>query len=58
MVKGEFLVGAVADKIGRGGNIVPLLRPCVDCGLVTGHFCDGRIEPCFAEDWLGSKHED
>ena len=58
MVKGEFLVGAVADKIGRDGKNVPLLRHCVDCGLVTGSFCDGRIGPCFAEDWLGSKHED
>ena len=58
MVKGEFVIGAFADKIGRDGKIVPLLRPCVDCGFVSGSFCDGRIVPCFAEDWLGSKHED
>ena len=55
MVKGEFIIGAVANKIGRDGKIVPLLRPCVDCGLVTGSFCESR---CFAEDWLGSIHED
>ena len=55
MVKGELIIGAVANKVGRDGKIVSLLRPCVDCGLVTGSFCESS---CFAEDWLGSKHED
>ena len=31
-----------------------LMRPCVDCGLVTGRYCDGEEEdagpPCFAEN--------
>ena len=49
MVKGEFIIGAVASRVGRDGKIVPLLRPCVDCGLVTGSFCESS---CFAEDWL------
>ena len=55
MVKGEFVVGAFAEKLGRDGNIVSLIRPCVDCGLLTGNWCEAS---CFAEDWLGSKLED
>ena len=55
MVKGELLIGAVAEKVGRDGEIVSLLRPCVDCGLVTGSFCEAN---CFAEDWLGSEVEE
>ena len=26
-----------------------LIRPCVDCGLVTGNFCDGINVQCSAE---------
>ena len=55
MVKGEFVVGAFAEKLGRDGNIISLIRPCVDCGLLTGNWCEAS---CFAEDWLGSKLED
>ena len=30
-----------------------LCRPCVDCGLLTGRFCDGDdICECFAENWM------
>ena len=27
-----------------------LIRSCVDCGRVTGRFCDGIIAECYAED--------
>ena len=32
-----------------------LIRPCVDCGLITGRFCDGEDfgpsgKPCLAKD--------
>ena len=30
------------------GSEETLNRPCVDCGLVTGNFCDGIVEECFA----------
>ena len=26
-----------------------LVRPCVDCGLITGNFCDGIGYECYAE---------
>ena len=55
MVKDELICGAFAEKLGRNGKIISLIRPCVDCGLLTGHF---READCFAEDWLGSKLED
>ena len=31
-----------------GGTECELFRPCVDCGLITGSFCDF----CKAADWL------
>ena len=55
MVKGELICGAFAEKVDRDGKIVSLIRPCVDCGLLTGNFCEAD---CFAEYWLGSKLED
>ena len=30
------------------GTQEQLFRPCVDCGLFTGCFCDGLGQPCFA----------
>ncbi|CAE7591356.1 unnamed protein product [Symbiodinium natans] len=30
------------------GDRQTLLRPCVDCGLLAGCFCDGLEAPCFA----------
>ena len=27
-----------------------LVRPCVNCGLTTGNFCDGLGYECYAED--------
>ena len=29
------------------GDVKTLTRPCVDCGLITGSFCDG--DGCFAK---------
>ena len=55
MVKGDFVVGAFCEKLDRDGNLISLIRPCVDCGLLTGNWCEAS---CFAEDWLGSKLED
>ena len=34
------------------GDVETLVRPCVDCGLRTGWFCDGLERPCFARHWL------
>ena len=39
------------------GNTDELCRPCVDCGLFTGRFCDGQEfeaagSPCYAKDRL------
>ena len=55
MVKDDFVVGAFCEKLGRDGELIPLIRPCVDCGLLTGNWCEAF---CFAENWLGSKLED
>ena len=55
MVKEDFVVGAFCEKLGRDGELIPLIRPCVDCGLLTGNWCEAS---CFAENWLGSKLED
>ena len=27
-----------------------LIRPCVDCGLITGNFCDGILAECYAQE--------
>ena len=27
-----------------------LVRPCVDCGLKTGNFCDGIMAECYAKE--------
>ena len=32
------------------GSKEELCRPCVDCGLVTGRFCDGKDEACLAAE--------
>ena len=37
MVKGEFLIAGVAKNLGRDGDVIPLIRPCVDFGLLTGN---------------------
>ena len=30
----------------------PTSFPCVDCGLLTGNFCDGVVyNECVASDW-------
>ena len=55
MVKGDFVVGAFCEKLGRDGELISIIRPCVDCGLLTGNWCEAS---CFAENWLGSKLED
>ena len=43
------------------GSEDELCRPCVDCGLFTGRFCDGNEfeasgTPCFAEDRIPSEN--
>ena len=55
MVNGEFVVGACAEKLGRDGNLISLTRACVDCGLLTGNWCEAS---CFEVDRLGAKLED
>ena len=55
MVKDDFVVGAFCEKRGRDGELISLIRPCVDCGLLTGNWCEAN---CFAVNWLGSKLED
>ena len=37
------------------GDISDLCRPCVDCGQITGRFCDGLVNDCFAAFWVPSE---
>ncbi|CAE7278367.1 unnamed protein product [Symbiodinium sp. CCMP2592] len=37
------------------GSYNELCRPCVDCGLYTGSYCDGDSEDCFAADRVPSE---
>ena len=41
-------VDSVALQVLAAGDVETLCRPCVDCGLKTGRFCDY----CYAEDRL------
>ena len=49
----EFSVFATSD------GSIPMIRPCVDCGLITGNFCDGGIsvayDRCFAAERIPSE---
>ena len=27
-------------------------KPCIECGLITGNFCDGQTGECFAKDTI------
>ena len=48
-----------AGPIGIAGSVEELARPCVECGLVTGNFCDEleyqRGFKCLAEQRIPSQ---
>ena len=52
-LKSPQLDQMLALSVTSVGTPDSLIRPCVDCGRMTGNFCENE---CLAEHWLPSEH--
>ena len=53
---GRLSQDGVSFEVLAAGDEATLVRPCVDCGLHTGNFCDGVEAPCLAAVRVPEEH--
>ena len=66
-VRSQFVTSKQANSLGKlmtrlevlwtAPHGSPTSWPCVDCGMLTGNFCEGNNDSCFASDRVPGDYE-